>query len=87
MPLACSIALLAASGSWDRSPPPGAPSIKLALNWVPEPEFGGFYAARDGGACKSPPRRRDSGRRRRRPVVQMVAAARADFGSPAPTKC
>ena len=24
--------------------------VKLALNWVPEPEFGGFYAARESGA-------------------------------------
>ena len=28
---------------------PGGTKIKLVLNWVPEPEFGGFYAARDGG--------------------------------------
>ncbi len=27
-----------------------ADKVKLALNWVPEPEFGGIYAARDGGA-------------------------------------
>jgi NitT/TauT family transport system substrate-binding protein len=24
--------------------------VKLTLDWVPEPEFGGFYAAREGGA-------------------------------------
>ena len=24
--------------------------VKLQLNWVPEPEFGGFYAARESGA-------------------------------------
>src|SRR5215470_5722012 len=27
-----------------------AEKVKLALNWVPEPEFGGIYAARDTGA-------------------------------------
>src|SRR5436190_13524344 len=30
-----------------------APSkVTLALNWVPEPEFGGFYAAREAGDYK-----------------------------------
>jgi NitT/TauT family transport system substrate-binding protein len=37
----------------DATPPgPSAPAqtkIKLALNWKPEPEFGGFYAARESG--------------------------------------
>jgi NitT/TauT family transport system substrate-binding protein len=28
----------------------GADKIKLALNWVPEPEFGGIYAAKQTGA-------------------------------------
>src|SRR5580700_7078711 len=51
--------------------------IKLALNWKPEPEFGGFYAAPyaqygldvdilPGGAGT--------------PTVQMVGAGTADFG-------
>ena len=31
----------------------GPTKVKLALNWVPEPEFGGFYAAREGGAYKA----------------------------------
>jgi len=58
----------------------GAP-LKLALNWKPEPEFGGFYAAQiekidrangveleivPGGAGQ--------------PVVQMVASGKIDFG-------
>lgn len=30
--------------------PAAARKLKLALNWVPEPEFGGIYAARDSGA-------------------------------------
>jgi NitT/TauT family transport system substrate-binding protein len=29
---------------------PGAKKYSLTLDWVPEPEFGGFYAAREGGA-------------------------------------
>jgi len=32
------------------TPSHAADRIKLTLNWVPEPEFGGIYAARDGGA-------------------------------------
>src|SRR5258708_34974395 len=56
----------------------GKPSrIKLALNWKPEPEFGGFYLAPyskhgldvdilPGGAGT--------------PTVQMVGAGSADFG-------
>src|SRR5580693_9520483 len=51
--------------------------IKLALNWKPEPEFGGFYAAPyskhgldvdvlPGGAGT--------------PTVQMVGAGSAEFG-------
>src|ERR1700684_3655251 len=51
--------------------------IKLALNWKPEPEFGGFYAAPyakygldvdilPGGAGT--------------PTVQMVGAGSVDFG-------
>lgn len=55
--------------------------VKLALNWVPEPEFGGFYAAKEthvfeihgldveilpGGAGA--------------PVVQMIASGQVEFG-------
>ncbi|MET0592597.1 MAG: ABC transporter substrate-binding protein [Polyangiaceae bacterium] len=56
--------------------------LKLVLNWVPEPEFGGFYAARDGGAY-----RRQGfdveiiGGGAGVPVVQMVATGRAHFGT------
>lgn len=31
----------------------GAEPIKIALNWVPEPEFGGLYAAQQSGAFKA----------------------------------
>ena len=61
---------------------PGGTKIKLVLNWVPEPEFGGFYAARNGGAY-----RRQGfdveviGGGAGVPVVQMVATGRAHFGT------
>jgi NitT/TauT family transport system substrate-binding protein len=55
--------------------------VKLALNWVAEPEFGGFYAAREGGAYKK------NGLDVQiltggagAPVIQMVASGDADFG-------
>jgi NitT/TauT family transport system substrate-binding protein len=56
--------------------------VALALNWVPEPEFGGFYAAREIGAY-----RRQGfdveirGGGAGVPVIQMVATGRADFGT------
>lgn len=64
----------------------GAPSggktpVKLVLNWVADPEFGGFYAARESGAFK------DAGLEVELvtggagvPVVQMVASGQAQFG-------
>lgn len=53
----------------------------LALNWKPEPEFGGFYAAQLGGSFKRKGLEVEimpggSGT----PVVQMVAAGKVDFG-------
>src|SRR5881396_2937697 len=32
------------------SPVFAAEKVSMALNWVPDPEFGGIYAAREGGA-------------------------------------
>ncbi len=55
--------------------------VKLVLNWVPEPEFGGFYAARDSGAYTKENLDVDiMGGGAGVPVVQMVAAGQADFG-------
>jgi len=63
------------------APTSTAENVKLALNWKPEPQFGGFYAARfsdldkkngvefevvAGGAGT--------------PVVQMIASGQFDFG-------
>jgi NitT/TauT family transport system substrate-binding protein len=81
--------LLACLGACSKSLPGAAPDgesaagtkVKLVLNWVPEPEFGGFYAAREGGAY-----RRQGfdveviGGGAGVPVVQMVATGRAHFG-------
>ncbi len=56
-------------------------TTKLALNWKPEPQFGGFYAASVGGHFKREgldveilPGGAGT------PVVQMVAAGRVPFG-------
>src|SRR5438874_2638502 len=59
--------------------PSPATKIKLALNWKPEPEFGGFYAAQLNGAYQS--NNLDvaiigGGDQ----VAQMVAAGQVDFG-------
>lgn len=55
--------------------------VKLALNWVPEPEFGGFYAARDGGAYgRAGLDVEILGGGAGVPVMQMVASGKVDFG-------
>jgi NitT/TauT family transport system substrate-binding protein len=59
----------------------GATKVKIQLNWVPEPEFGGLYAARDGGAYKKAGLEVEIvGGGPGSPVVQLVAAGKADFG-------
>lgn len=71
----------APSASSSAEAAPAAAKVKLALNWVPEPEFGGFYAAREGGAYA-----REGldveilGGGPGVPVVQMVAGGQVDFG-------
>ncbi|AUX24519.1 ABC transporter substrate-binding protein [Sorangium cellulosum] len=58
-----------------------AVKVKLALNWVPEPEFGGFYAARESGAfAKENLEVEILGGGAGAPVVQMVAGGQVDFG-------
>ena len=41
--------LLACTGTPETPPEPGLQKVTLALNWVPEPEFGGFYEGVLGG--------------------------------------
>lgn len=53
--LTLSLALLSCSGSSEQAAPTDAPAltrVRLALNWFPEPEFGGFYEALLSGAYK-----------------------------------
>lgn len=60
-----------------------APAIKLrlALNWVPEPEFGGFYAAREEGSYRKHGIDLEIlGGGAGSPVLQVIATGRADFG-------
>lgn len=61
----------------------GTPAaLKLALDWVPEPEFGGFYAARESGAYgRHGIQIEIQGGGAGVPVVQMVATGRVDFGT------
>lgn len=64
-----------------RSEGGGPAHVKLALNWVPDPEFGGFYAAREGGVFKKNGLEVEIlGGGAGTPVVQMVAAGQVDFG-------
>ena len=57
-------------------------AVKLALNWVPEPEFGGFYAAREDGAyARHGLKVEIQGGGAGVPVLQMVATGRSDFGT------
>lgn len=60
---------------------PATTKTQLALNWKPEPQFGGFYAAEELGAFAKRGLAVEllpggAGT----PVVQMVAAGRAEFG-------
>jgi NitT/TauT family transport system substrate-binding protein len=57
-------------------------AVKLALDWVPEPEFGGFYAGREDGAyARHAIKLEIQGGGAGVPVLQMVATGRADFGT------
>src|SRR5882724_1298576 len=69
------------TGAADAAPLAVSP-VKLALDWVPEPEFGGFYAAReDGGYARHGIQIEIQGGGAGVPVLQMVATGRADFGT------
>ncbi len=67
----------------DITPTPVAPdeTVKLALNWKPEPQFGGFYAANGTSTAKRNHLKFDIAQGGAgTPVVQMVAAGKFDFG-------
>ncbi len=82
---ACVLALLCiisfACKRSGESSPGGSSKVKVQLNWVPEPEFGGIYAAREIGAYKKAGLDVDIvGGGPSSPVIQLVAAGQADFG-------
>jgi NitT/TauT family transport system substrate-binding protein len=87
-PLRCSLlsavvafAATASACSRSHSAPPGLTHYVLALDWVPEPEFGGFYAADQNGAFRKHGLDVEiRGGGAGVPVVQMVASGKADFG-------
>ncbi len=55
---------------------PSAPEIKLTLNWKPEPQFGGFYAA-DFSQYKLNVQIQEGGSGT--PTVQMLLSGKADY--------
>ena len=62
----------------------GATAVKLTLDWKPEPEFGGFYAARESGAFRKhgldvDVRSAGPGA----PTWQLVATGQTDFATTA----
>ncbi len=60
---------------------PSKTHVKLVLDWVPEPEFGGFYAAREAKSYENQGIDVEIlGGGAGVPVIQMVAAGQADFG-------
>jgi NitT/TauT family transport system substrate-binding protein len=77
-------ALFGCSRPAENKDAPGAAAesrVKLVLNWVPEPEFGGFYAAREAGAFKRAGLDVEIvGGGAGVPVVQMVGSGKAEFG-------
>jgi NitT/TauT family transport system substrate-binding protein len=84
-----SLVVLALAGCESKSSGPApsgsgaaaAKAVKLQLDWVPEPEFGGFYAARESGAFKKEGLDVEiAGGGAGVPVVQMVATGKTDFG-------
>jgi NitT/TauT family transport system substrate-binding protein len=54
--------------------------VTVALNWKPEPEFGGFYAAREAGLFEQAGLEVELTGGPGAPVVQMVVAGRATYG-------
>ncbi|WP_434345119.1 ABC transporter substrate-binding protein [Myxococcus virescens] len=71
-----------ATGASTAPPKADAPAkVRLALNWVPEPEFGGFYAARESGAFSRHGLEAEIlGGGAGAPVPQMVATGKVEFG-------
>jgi NitT/TauT family transport system substrate-binding protein len=83
MLVGCALLGAGASAGCSKKTPDGgaAASAVLVLDWVPEPEFGGFYAAREGGAfARHGLSVEIRGGGAGVPVVQMVAGGQAQLG-------
>jgi len=81
--LVLAIALLAVVGCRRSSSNPAGEKARarVQLNWVPEPEFGGIYAARESGAyARAGIDVEIAGGAAGTPVLQIVAGGQADFG-------
>jgi NitT/TauT family transport system substrate-binding protein len=76
------VALLFAFGCKRSTPAAGDKThTRVQLNWVPEPEFGGIYAARESGAyARGGLEVEIAGGAAGTPVLQMVAGGQSDFG-------
>jgi NitT/TauT family transport system substrate-binding protein len=72
--LAC-LAVLACSGGDETGEP-----LSIALNWKPEPEFGGLFEAQRAGAFERRGLAVEITGGPGAPVVQMVAAGQVAFG-------
>jgi NitT/TauT family transport system substrate-binding protein len=71
---------LAGIAACSRRQPAGKKSVKVQLNWVPEPEFGGIYAARENGAyTRAGLDVEILGGGPGSPIVQLVAGGQVDF--------
>jgi|GEM_PF-235231 len=80
--------LLAGCGKSESTPPPSSsssPAVKLLLDWRPEPEFGGFYAANlAGGAfAKHQLNVAITSAGEGAPTWQLLASGQADFATTA----
>jgi NitT/TauT family transport system substrate-binding protein len=75
----CALALAIPAGAQDAKPAPR--KVRLQLNWVPEPEFGGIYAAKQDGlfAAEGLDVEVISGAAGT-PVPQMTASGKVEFG-------
>jgi NitT/TauT family transport system substrate-binding protein len=85
--LLCALALGCGSGKQEQAAAPGgAPaaakptSLRIALNWKPEPEFGGLYEAQRAGAFQKRGLDVALTGGPGAPVVQMVDAGKVEFG-------
>jgi len=67
--------------SKDGAAPAGRTAVRVQLNWVPEPEFGGIFAAQQDGLYSLAGLDVDIRKGGSQvPVAQLVASGQADFG-------